>query len=294
MTTIDDLVRLVPPPADPVDAAGDWGRVEAALERELPADFKALVGRYGQGQFTDFITPLTPFGTPAPLIPTARRLLEQESRFRDSFPEQCPYPFYPEPGGLLPWAGTDNGDRLCWLTAGEPDSWTVVAWNPRGSYYSAHEQGAVAFLYGWLTGRVRTPVFGGPVESTPWFEPFRERVHVYVELSEGELPYAERLRILRDALAPTADRGSYNAAEEDEGEDGDEDCDDERQDHFAATDLDWRLTYETAYAHQIRVAHPRGDGKRARAALFDAARRMGCEVLSTTADRGGPLPDGWE
>lgn len=293
MTTIDDLVRLVPPPIEPVDAAGDWGRVEAGLERELPADFKALVDRYGRGQFADFISPLHPFGTPDLLIPMARRLLEQEGPFRDAYPERCPYSFYPEPGGLLPWAGTDNGDRLGWLTAGEPDSWTVVAWNPRGWYHSAHEQGAVAFLHGWLTGRIHTPVFGGPVEPTPWFDPFRERVHVYVRLSEGKLPYAERLRVLRDALAPTADRGSFNEAEEEDGDDGME-GDGARQDHFAATDLDWRLTYETAYGHQIRIAYPPGDGRRARDALFDAARRMGCEVLSTSADRGGPQPDGWE
>ncbi|MFE6024305.1 SMI1/KNR4 family protein [Streptomyces niveus] len=291
MTTIDDLVRLVPPPAEPLDAAGDWARVEAALERELPADFKALVGRYGRGQFTDFITPLHPFGPHDLLIPMARGLLAQESPFRDSHPDLCPYPFHPEPGGLLPWAGTDNGDRLCWLTDGAPDSWTVVAWNPRGSYYSAHDEGAVAFLHGWLTGRIHTPVFGGPVEPTPWFDPFLERVHVYVRLSEGELPYAERLRILREALAPTADRGSYH--DEDDGDDGD-DGDDSRQDHFSATALDWRLTYETAYGHQIRVAYPPGDGPRARQALFDAARRMGCEVLSTSADRGGPAPEGWQ
>lgn len=52
--------------------------------------------------------------------------LDQERGSRNSKPEKCPYPFYPEPGGLLPWAGTDNGDRVCWLTEGQPDGWTVV------------------------------------------------------------------------------------------------------------------------------------------------------------------------
>ncbi|MFI6799676.1 SMI1/KNR4 family protein [Streptosporangium canum] len=277
MTTIDELIRLVPPPTEPVDAQGDWREVEAALGLELPADFKTLIERYGRGQFVDLITPLTPFGAHDLLIQRAQRLLDRERSFRAKYPDECPYPFYPEPGGLLEWAGTDNGDALCWLTEGEPDGWRVVVWNPRSVAYDASDVGAVEFLHGWLSGRITTPILPGEVEPSPWFEPFREREHVYVKLSEGELPYHERLRILRDALAPTADRGCYS------DEDG------ARQDHFAATDLGWSLTYETAYGHQIRVAFPPGDGERARVTLFDAARRMGCQVLSTTTRLGEPV-----
>ncbi|MER5427016.1 SMI1/KNR4 family protein [Streptosporangium roseum] len=283
MTTIDELVRLVPPPTAPVDARGDWSEVEAALGLELPADFKSLVERYGRGQFVDLITPLTPFGAHDLLIQRAQQLLGRERAFREKYPDECPYPFYPEPGGLLEWAGTDNGDSLCWLTEGEPDSWRVVVWNPRSVAYDAHDIGAVEFLHGWLSGRITTPILPGGVEASPWFEPFREREHVYIRLSESESPYHERLRILRDALAPTADRGGYS----DEDDYGDED--DARQDHFAATDLGWLLTYETAYGHQIRVAFPPGDGERARVTLLDAAHRMGCQVVSTTTHLGEPV-----
>ncbi|WP_431895935.1 SMI1/KNR4 family protein [Nonomuraea sp. bgisy101] len=277
MTAMEDLVRLVPPPAVPVDANGDWREVEAALGLVLPTDFKLLIERYGRGRFVDFLMPLTPFGDNELLVRHARHLLDGERSFRESNPDKCPYPFYPEPGGLLPWAGTDNGDRLCWSTTGEPDGWPIVVWNPRGWTYDAHDMGAVAFLHGWLSGRVSTTVFGDADETSPWFEPFRERDHVYIHLSEGELPYLERLRILRDALAPTADRGAF-----DDGEGA-------RQDHFAATGLDWLLTYETAYGHQIRVAFPPGDDERVRVTLVDAVRRMGCEVTSTTSHMGEPV-----
>jgi hypothetical protein len=74
MATIDDLVRLVPRPDSPIDATGDWERVETDLGLELPPDFKMLVHRYGRGQFRSFITPLNPFGPPAVLIAQARRL----------------------------------------------------------------------------------------------------------------------------------------------------------------------------------------------------------------------------
>ena len=175
VATIEDLVRVVPPPGDPVGARGGWREVESELGLGLPADFRALVECYGLGQFLDFITPLTPFGPVNLLFDRARRLLEGERSFRDSHPDKCPYPFYPEPGGLLEWAGSDNGDRLCWLTEGEPGEWTTVVWNPRGWYYDAHEMSAVSFLLGWMVGDVSTSIFADVREPVPWFTPHRPR-----------------------------------------------------------------------------------------------------------------------
>ena len=266
MTHLDELIRLIPPPADPVEAHGDWDQVEAALGLSLPADYKGLVQAYGTGTFVDFITPLRPFGASGYclLLQEARGLLDRERSFRDEYPEQSPYPYYPEPGGLLEWAVTGNGDYLCWLTAGRPDSCTTVAWNPRGSYYDAHSVGAVEFLHGWITGRISTTVFGDADDPDPWFEPFREITQVSIRLTEGDLPYEERLRILHAAFAPTADRGGYNRAGR-------------RQDHFAATDHGWRFTYETAYGHQLRIEFPRDDEDRARLLVLDAIDRIGCQ-----------------
>ncbi|MEU7428303.1 SMI1/KNR4 family protein [Streptomyces sp. NPDC040750] len=279
MKTIDDLAALVPPPTHPIDASGDWKQIEDALGLELPADFKALIGSYGLGQFVDFITPLTPFGSRNLLLQSAQQLLESERPFREASPEKCPYPYYPEAGGLLEWAGTDNGDRLCWVTGGHPETWTVVAWNPRGWYYDAHETGAVGFLYGWLSGRLNTTVFAANEHVTaPWLEPFRELNHVYIKLTDSQKTYPERLRVLREALSPTADRGGYA------GGDG-------RQDHFDATELGWRLTYETAYNHQIRIAFPPEDEDQVRSTLLAAVHSMGCNVLSTTTHRGQPVWD---
>ncbi|ROQ68659.1 SUKH superfamily protein [Streptomyces sp. 840.1] len=164
MTAFDDLTRLVPPPSQPRWGTGDWDGVEAALALELPSEFKRLAETYGAYHFSEFLTPLAPFGRRDLLVGPAKRLLDQERGFRKRNPEKCPYPFYPEPGGLLPWAGTDNGDRVCWLTDGKPDEWTVVCWNPRGWYYDAHPVGAVEFLVGWLSGDISTGVFPDAAE----------------------------------------------------------------------------------------------------------------------------------
>ncbi|MBR7827938.1 SMI1/KNR4 family protein [Actinospica sp. MGRD01-02] len=277
MTAFDELTRLVPPPAAPVDARGDWHSVEAELGLALPADFKQLIEAYGLGQFVDFITPLTPFGSRDLLMRSARDILDSEHSFREENPEDSPYAIYPEPGGLLEWAGTDNGDRLCWLTEGEPDQWTTIAWNQRSWSYDVFPVGAVEFLAGWLAGRIETTVFSPrePDQPAPWFDPYRELKHVYIKLDYGRHPYSERLRILRNALAPTLDRRAYDNG-------------DVHQDHFAAPEHGWRLTYETAYGHQIRIAYPPDDEAKARAVILDAVERMGCEVLKITTHRGEP------
>lgn len=284
MTTLDALTALVPPPPSPVAADGDWARIESDLGLRLPADFKALTRHYGLGQFADFLSPLNPFSGEGALLRSARRLLAEEGPSRQECPQEHPHPYYPEPGGLLVWAGTDNGDRICWLTEGEPDAWTTVAWNPRSLRYASHPMGAIAFLYNWLTGDLGTDWLAGPPAS-PWFDPFVPRRYVTVRLAEPDTPgtgspdYGERLRILRGALAPTADRGAF-----DDGEDA-------RQDHFAALAFDWRLTYETAYGHQIRIAYPPADEERARLTLLAAIAAMGCTVERITTHSGAPA---WE
>jgi len=160
---------------------------------------------------------------------------------------------------------------MCWLTSGPPDRWPVVVWSADGDA-DRHDLNATGFLVAYLAKQIKHP---RPPQS-PYFEPFRERTHVYIGLTEGNLPYEQRLRILRAQLAPTADRGSFSRG-------------DSRQDHFKALGHDWLLTYETAYGHQIRVAFPPEDEARARAAILDAVRAMGCEVLRTTNHRGEPV-----
>ncbi|RKE23323.1 hypothetical protein [Streptomyces sp. TLI_171] len=98
----------------------------------------------------------------------------------------------------------------------------------------------------------------------------------------GERPWftsCRELERLREALAPTEGRGSFRSPYER----------DVRQDRFAATDLDWRLTYETAYGHAIRASFPPEHRAVARVRLLAAVEAMGCEVQSVRSDRGEPV-----
>ncbi|MFI2780178.1 SMI1/KNR4 family protein [Streptomyces sp. ALB3] len=59
MVTLDALVRLCPPPANPPPAV-DWAQAERALGLALPADCKQLVEIYGDGIFDETIWLLVP------------------------------------------------------------------------------------------------------------------------------------------------------------------------------------------------------------------------------------------
>lgn len=274
MGSVDDLASLVPPPDTPVAGDGDWLAVEASLGVPIPGDFKDLLRRYGLGQFDDIalLTPFAPSGKEfADLVGRAHSLLPTFAQHREEWPDDFPYPLYPEPGGLLEWATTGNGDSLCWLVSDDPDLWPVVVWNIREGA-ERHDSGAVEFLRSYLSGE-RTVELLGPPPPVPWFEPFRDRNEAYIQLSDSDLPYLERLRVLRDALAPTEDRRSWDGG-------------DQRQDQFKATGRDWLVMYESAYGHQIRLEYPPEDEQRARTEVGIAVRAMGCRVVRVTTRKG--------
>jgi hypothetical protein len=60
---LERLRRLLPPPAEPLEAGrtDGWAAVEAALGTGLPSDFKAFTERYGSGKIDDFLYLFNPF-----------------------------------------------------------------------------------------------------------------------------------------------------------------------------------------------------------------------------------------
>ncbi|MDW6065077.1 SMI1/KNR4 family protein [Streptomyces sp. FXJ1.4098] len=279
--SLSELVRRVPPPAEAVDGHGDWEAAEAVLGVRLPTDFKALVETYGRGEFCDHICLRTPFGEDNPV-----RLAAICSRTTTACGRCSPRTSL----SALPRAGRadrvgGDGQRTPSVLAhrGPPDEWPVVVWS-RDDDYEEYGPGTADFLEGWITGRIVSEAMpGSHLDLAPWFDSARELAHVYVTLAEGERPYPERLRLLREALAPTADRGGFVS-----------EADGLRQDHFATVEGGWEVTYETAYGHQIRAAFPSEDSERARLAVLGAARLMGCEVLGLSTVHGTvvwqPLP----
>lgn len=162
---LETLIRVAPPPVQPVDAGapGRWVGVEQALGIALPADYKRLIHVYGSGDFNDLIAVLNPFAPPPEdLLSMVDQLLAAYREGRDRLmPEQCPFPAYPEPGGLLPVAIDTHGGALFWRTNGPPDTWTLVHYDLHSNFdYEQYPMSLVRLLAGWLWGELPECFFG--------------------------------------------------------------------------------------------------------------------------------------
>lgn len=154
---IADLVRLVAPPASPIDNTGDWEGAEREVGLSFPADYRDLVSTFGVGTFGDFISVLSPFSTNwrRNIVERGGRWLEGQRELRDKWPEQFPVGLFPEPGGALPWGVTDNGDTCCWLVdvRADPSTWRLAIAESRGPSWHQHRGPIVEFLVDVLAGR---------------------------------------------------------------------------------------------------------------------------------------------
>jgi hypothetical protein len=174
--TVDDLIGLAPPPEWRVDAGSPdrWTEVEQALETALPDDYKLIINVYGTGEFNDLFYLFNPFsssdgmnllwqaGVPGSLIKdeelgrvySKRSILEHYQRLKAEFPDVFPFPFYPEPGGLLPLGGDTNGGSGFWLTEGGPDEWPLIFLPHDLEPVERHDLPLVDFLVLWLSGEL--------------------------------------------------------------------------------------------------------------------------------------------
>jgi hypothetical protein len=165
--SLDDLKRLVPPPADPQESEGDWETIEAELGKNLPQDYKAFIHSYGTGSFIGFINVSNPFSANrnVNLLDKNRRVRKvmQESVGEDKktgYLRENRFELFLEPDNMLLWGGTDNGDYLLWRTRGMESQWSVIACNWRNDDFEEYPgENVVSFPAGVVTGRIRCGFF---------------------------------------------------------------------------------------------------------------------------------------
>src|SRR5678816_3550004 len=152
---VEQLLALVGKPAAPMASGSDWAPVERRLSLEFPTEIKQLVQLFGIGPWADFLHMLSPFATDELLLErSALRSLGALHEIRRSYPKQVPYAVYPEQLGLFPWAGTDNGDTICWLTEGY--RWPIVVFPPRDPEFEVHYLPTASFILEFLKGTLRS------------------------------------------------------------------------------------------------------------------------------------------
>jgi hypothetical protein len=172
--SLEELVELVPPPRQPfeVGTLKQWRAVEKKLGTELPLDYREVVFAYGSGLFAEFYRVYNPFAVSEhiKLVPSAERVCRFNRESRSSFPMRFPYPYFPEPGGLLPWGNDVNGNDYFWLTEGPPSAWVVVQDENRGGGIKVQPYSMTGFLVAVLTRKVKALASGYPAKSDRIFE----------------------------------------------------------------------------------------------------------------------------
>jgi hypothetical protein len=170
---MDDLIALMAPPKRPLEVptASDWEQVERQLGR-VPTDYRQFVTTYGTGTVDQFLWIFNPAtGNPhLELRAAGTQHLEALRQTKQEFPPEFDVPLHPEPGGLLPFGLSDNGDILYWRAAGEPDTWRVCVMGPRAPETFDFDGCAVEFLTAVLSGEVVCDRFPGDFPDEPPIE----------------------------------------------------------------------------------------------------------------------------
>lgn len=129
MTVLDELQKVMPPPAKLRGPRETWDDTESILEVTFPVDFKDFVNVYGNG----FMDHELGFDDPCRVFEFWKRI-EFQQKYRDWDQDQFGYPFpaYPAPGErcLLEVGGNGNGDKICLVvgdegTVSEDELWIV-------------------------------------------------------------------------------------------------------------------------------------------------------------------------
>ncbi|MBY8860397.1 SMI1/KNR4 family protein [Nocardia sp. CA2R105] len=160
------LPEAVPPP---------WDDIESACGVRLPSDYRDFIDYYGNGRVGELYV-LYPASRRingevrlTSLIDNARDLVANEVFDYDD--DGNPLAGYPEPGGLLQWGGSTNGDMFFWVTEGEdPDGWTVLAHLHGPGIWARYDGNMADFLTGLVTGEYRyaRSVLGSLVGHARW------------------------------------------------------------------------------------------------------------------------------
>jgi len=214
-TRLSELRLLLQPPAAPYGAPVDWAEFERENAFLPPADYRALLDRYGAGTLTAGVGGLVLL---QPMHPK-RSFLDGNRWMRDNLrglqridPTGVPqWPIYPDAGGFLPFAVDESSWTLGWLADGAPDDWTVAIDGGRDGWWTELPIGAVELVVRWARGDLGTPHVGRatpggtflPYTEDEYWSGFTATANVAFGRSPGSITLPHRdLEWVRAMVAP--------------------------------------------------------------------------------------------
>lgn len=170
------LKAILTPPKRLAETAGPetWETSERDLGTALPDDYKEFVSTYGTGRIDGFLWIFTPAASSEHLnlVEANRAHARLLDEMREWDPGYRPYDLYPTPGGLLAFGATDNGNVIYWRTRGEPNHWTVVAYESRGPQHVDFNGSMTEFMAALLSREASCDIFPPDFPSAhPTFVP---------------------------------------------------------------------------------------------------------------------------
>ncbi|TNY36689.1 SMI1/KNR4 family protein [Thermomonospora catenispora] len=120
---VEQLTAVLAPPASGGDQI-DWGRIEEEYGVAFPVDYRSFVETYGGGVMDDCIGIITP-----PVEGSIYGAILNGAPFGPDLRHPEGYPYCPDPGGILRWGYSSEGDDAYWRCVSEdPDEWTILIW----------------------------------------------------------------------------------------------------------------------------------------------------------------------
>ena len=172
--SIEELKKVLGPPPIPIATGVDanWEDVEREVGAKIPTDYKNFVSQYGVGCIDEFLWVFNPFTRNEHLnlvrqmkvkLEALQVIREDLNRLRNEYHRavlySIPYPLYPEKDGLVPWAGTDNGDVMYLRFASGSLSGPVIVGDSGGEEWAEFDGSVTAFLTSLLSRRFRIDFF---------------------------------------------------------------------------------------------------------------------------------------
>ncbi|WP_127508965.1 SMI1/KNR4 family protein [Actinoplanes solisilvae] len=174
MNWVERIMEAVGSRRDPQGPG--WEQVEAELGVTLPADFKELSARFGDGSFSDYLILLQPNADQGltPLLSMWSTALRQTRVDPLGARWYEPYEYYaPETGqGLIPWGYDIIEGNYFWLAdrSVEAERWPVIA-QKEGEACLRFDIAAAEFLHRMLTNPEFKPFTVADPPRLPFWVP---------------------------------------------------------------------------------------------------------------------------
>ncbi|KOX27536.1 hypothetical protein ADK67_14080 [Saccharothrix sp. NRRL B-16348] len=151
----------------------DWASVERRVGFRFPADYQEFMARFPSGIFRDVVrihNPVQDQRSLAGFEEDLDRMLTGVEALQEYDDTYAPFP---EPRGVIPFAGDLAGGSLFWLPwTPDPDRWHVVRLN-RSSHWTRTKRSMTAVMLELATSRSERNVLGWDLSAKDQvFEPF--------------------------------------------------------------------------------------------------------------------------